>query len=69
MRIIKNRGKTWKEEAWRLAQGPAMLIDGFVFTLTLGRVSTGFQLITTRNRAWHAIDALERLNARKEIQS
>lgn len=65
MHIIKNRGKTWKEEAWRLAQGPAMLIDGFIFTLTLGRVSTGFQLITTRNRAraWHAI------NARKEIQS
>jgi hypothetical protein len=57
MYIIKNRGRTWKEEAWRLAQGPAMLIDGFVFTLTLGRVTTGLQLITTRKRAWHGINA------------
>ena len=57
MYIIKNRGKSWKEEAWRLAQGPAMLIDGLVFTLTLGRVSAGLQLLTTRNRARHAIEA------------
>ena len=35
--------------AWRLAFGPASILDGLVETLTLGTFGTNFRLIASRN--------------------
>ena len=58
IRICKYpRPVSFAQYAWRLAFGPASILDGLVETLTLGTFGTNFRLIASRNAAFAHMQA------------
>jgi len=51
MNVNRKREQTVEAWVWRLLLGPAMLVDGIVFTLTASTVSTGVVLEVSRRLA------------------
>jgi hypothetical protein len=57
MRVNLKIEETVKAWAWRCLLGPAMLLDGFLSTLTLGTVSVGAALEVSRRLAMARFEA------------